>query len=103
MAKKPTDDDAADKPARGERCTVSPNMMKLVTLVTLLIADFDIVFTAFSILTFVLVGGGLCLLFAGVIGFFFILYFVFCIIAARESSKFLERFKSKVKLNEVNA
>ena len=30
------------------KCTISPNMMKLVTLITLLVSDFDIIFTIFS-------------------------------------------------------
>ena len=41
-AKKKGDDEA-----EGEgKCVVSPNMMKLITLITLLVSDFDCIFTS---------------------------------------------------------
>ena len=81
------------------RCILSPNMMKLVTLVTLLVSDFDIVFTLFCIILFVMSGNQLALLFAGTLGFFFLIYTAFCCYAASEASKFIDRFKAKVRVH----
>ena len=39
---------------------------------------------------------------AGMVGFTMLIYCVGCFIAVREASKFLDRFKEKVKLNEIN-
>ena len=39
--------DGEDEDGSG-KCVVSPNMMKLITLITLLVSDFDIIFTGES-------------------------------------------------------
>jgi len=83
------------------KCVVSPNMMKLVTLITLLVSDFDIVFTLFSIISYAQ-ANGVFYLFIAVLMFFTLVYIGGCFIAARESEKFLDRFKDKVRLNEIN-
>jgi len=85
----------------GGKCVISPNMMKLVTLITLLVSDFDMIFTIFSLLSYAN-AGGIFFLFIGVICFFFCVYIGGCTIAAKEANKFLERFKDKVRLNEIN-
>merc|ERR1719446_1238317 len=83
------------------KCVLSPNMMKLVTLITLLVSDFDVVLTLASIVSYIY-AEGVFILFIIVIGFFFGVYVGGCIIAARESGKFMDRFKQKVRLNEIN-
>ena len=85
----------------GGKLTVSPNMMKLITLVVLLVSDFDMLFTITSLVSYI-TAGGIFLLFVGIIGWFFIIYICGCIFAARESTKFIERFTEKVQLNEIN-
>ncbi len=83
------------------KLTVSPNMMKLITLIVLLVSDFDMLFTICSLVSY-LTAGGIFLLFVAIIGWFFVIYIGGCIMAARESTKFIERFTEKVRLNEIN-
>jgi len=83
------------------KCVLTPNMMKLVTLMTLLVSDFDVVLTLASIVSYIY-AEGVFILFIIIIGFFFCIYVGGCIIAARESGKFMDRFKDKVRLNEIN-
>ena len=40
-----------------QKCVISNNTMKLVTLITLLVSDFDIVFTLFSCVSYMAAGG----------------------------------------------
>lgn len=99
-AKKKEEDDDLEGGAEG-RCQLSTNMIKLISLLTLLISDFDIVMTLVSMYTYFLAGGEF-LFFCGVIGFFFLIYVAACVYAAMESGKFLTRFKDKVKMKEIN-
>ena len=94
-------EDAGEPVHDGQKCVISPNMMKFATLTTLLVSDFDIVFTIFACISF-MQSGGLFTMFTIVLVFFFFVYVAFCIVAARESYKFVERFMSKVRLNEIN-
>ena len=102
MAKGDTLPDAKGQKVQGKpRCAVSPNMMKLVTLATLLVSDFDIVFTFVTMFAF-FQAGGMYMAGIAIIGFFFLLYCAACVYAALESTKFVQRFQDKVKLNEIN-
>ena len=94
-------DDAPVDEETGGKLTISPNMMKLVTLITLLVSDFDMLFTISSLISYYS-AGGIFLLFVGIIGLFFLVYIGGCIMAASESTKFVERFTEKVRLNEIN-
>ena len=58
-------------------------------------------FTLISLYTYV-AAGGIFIIFVAVIGIFFGVYIGGCIIAAKESTKFLYRFREKVRLNEIN-
>ena len=95
-------DNKAGQSVQGKpRCAVSPNTMKLVTLATLLVSDFDIVFTFVTMFAF-FQAGGMYMAGIAIIGFFFLLYCAACVYAALESTKFVQRFQDKVKLNEIN-
>ena len=94
-----TQTDEADQ-TDGARCVLSPSTMKLVTLVTLLVSDFNVVFTWVAMYMFFL-RGSIYTYFAGVIGFFFLMYAAGCGYAISEASKFIIRFKDKVKVNEI--
>jgi hypothetical protein len=95
-------DKKKDGEAEGDgKCVISPNTMKLVTLITLLCSDFDVVLSLASIVSYTM-AGGIFYLFIIVIAFFFVIYMGGCKVAARESSLFLERFKDKVRLNEIS-
>mmetsp|Transcript_11793 Transcript_11793/g.30278 ORF Transcript_11793/g.30278 Transcript_11793/m.30278 type:complete len:699 (+) Transcript_11793:122-2218(+) len=99
--KRKDDDDAPVDKETGGKLTVSPNIMKLITLITLLVSDFDMLFTITSLVSYY-TAGGIFLLFVAIIGVFFLVYIGGCCFAARESTKFIERFTEKVKLNEIN-
>jgi len=86
---------------KGGKCVIDPKYMKLVTLITLLVSDFDVVLTLCSIVSY-MQAGGVFLLFIGVIGFFFLVYIGGCYIAAKEAYRFMDMFKDKVRLNEIN-
>ena len=83
------------------KCAISPNTMKLVTLIALLVSDFDIVFTWVSMYVY-FVTGGLYVFFAAVVGFFQLCYVGACAYAAMEAKKFVQRFQDKVKLKCVH-
>ena len=74
--------------------------MKVVTLLVLLVSDFDFLLTIVSVTSYFF-AAGIFYLFLGLIGAFFMIYIGGCIIAARESGKFIDRFKEKVDGNEI--
>ena len=74
--------------------------MKIVTLLVLLVSDFDFLLTIISCMSYVF-AAGIFYVFLALIGCFFMIYIGGCVIAARESTKFLERFKEKVESNEI--
>jgi hypothetical protein len=74
--------------------------MKVVTLLVLLVSDFDFLLTIVSVTSYFF-AAGIFYLFLGLIGAFFMIYIGGCVIAARESGKFIERFKEKVDGNEI--
>jgi hypothetical protein len=81
--------------------TVSPNMMKLITLMTLLISDADVLFTITSVYAYVTNPGGPLIIMTVSVGLFTLVYIGGCIIAARESGLFVMRFREQVRLNEI--
>ena len=74
--------------------------MKVVTLLVLLVSDFDFLLTIVSVTSYFF-AAGIFYLFLGLIGAFFMIYIGGCVIAARESGKFIDRFKEKVDGNEI--
>ena len=69
--------DKKDGEAEGDgKCVISPNTMKLVTLITLLCSDFDVVLSLASIVSYTM-AGGIFYLFIIVIAFFFLFVFSF--------------------------
>ena len=92
---------SADEDEPKGRCQLSNNMIKLVTLITLLVSDFDIVMTLVAMYTYQQ-AGGVFIYGMGVIGFFFLMYIAACVYAGMESTKFLIRFKDKVRMKEIN-
>jgi hypothetical protein len=96
-----TGDAPAEKPEATPRCKVSPEMMKLVTLITLLASDFDMVMTLITLFSFFQYGG-MYVMAGGLLCVFFLMYVAGCTYAAMESTKFVIRFTDKVKLNEIN-
>ena len=69
--------------------------MKLITIATLLIADFDVIFTCLSIFAYHQ-AGGIFYFFNATLLMFLIVYIGGCYFAAKEANHFLERFKEKV-------
>lgn len=91
---------------------IPPNMMKLVTLVTLLVSDADVLFTFTSFYSYMTNtkpdpdNPGKTLpdplnIMVIVVSLFTFVYVGGCIIAARESQLFVFRFREKVRLNEI--
>ena len=85
---------------------VPANVMKLITLFTLLISDADVLFTITSIYsyaTYTAPDGTAqpLLIMIILVGMFTFIYIGGCIIAARESYLFVDRFREKVRLNEI--
>lgn len=83
------------------KCVISPEYMKLLTLIVLMVSDFDIILTAVSCISY-LAKGGVFIFLVGFIMFTFCVYLAGCYVAASESGKFLDRFKEKVRLNEIS-
>lgn len=96
-AKKADDEDDEKKGA----CQLSTNMIKLVTLITLLVSDFDILMTLVCLYAY-LQAGGVFTMGMGVIGFFVLIYIAACVYAGMESTKFIIRFKDKIRMQEIN-
>ena len=65
----------------------------------LLVSDFDFLLTIVSVTSYFF-AAGIFYLFLGLIGAFFMIIGG-CILAARESGKFIDRFKEKVDGNEI--
>jgi hypothetical protein len=101
MADAKDDKKKKDEEEKGGKCVISPEYMKLVTLVTLLISDFDVVFTIVGMYSYVN-ASGVFVLFDVLLLLFGLVYIGGCIVAAKESDKFMDRFKDKVRLNEIN-
>ena len=93
---------------------VPPNVMKLITLLTLLVSDADILFTIFSLVQYVQnevpdptpdnpdnMKPEPLIISTAIVGLFSLLYLGGCIIAAREAKLFVYRFREKVRLNEI--
>ena len=77
---------------------VPPNLMKLITLLTLLISDADIIFTGLSFVAYWLNEFYVPI---GIVGGFTFVYIGGCVLAAREAGLFVFRFREKVRLNEI--
>ena len=98
--------DAAKKKKKKGGYVVPANVMKLITLFTLLISDADVLFTITSIYsyaTYTAPDGTAqpLLIMIILVGMFTFIYIGGCIIAARESYLFVDRFREKVRLNEI--
>ena len=94
--------------------TVPPNVMKLITLVTLLVSDADVLFTFTSFYAYLTntkadptpedpdnKSPDPLYIMVIVVSLFTFVYIGGCVVAARESRLFVFRFREKVRLNEI--
>ena len=116
-----------EKKKKKGKYVIPSNMMKLITLATLLISDADVLFTCTSIYAYLInvvevpcagvvpTGNGssatavdeICtepaplVIMVILVGLFTMVYIGGCLIAAKESGLFVFRFREKVRLNEI--
>ena len=108
---RPDVEQAAKKKKKKGGYVVPANLMKLITLVTLLISDADVLFTVTSMYSYATntkvnaetgeIEADPLIIMIILVGMFTFIYVGGSIIAARESYLFVDRFREKVRLNEI--